>query len=500
MTMLKRPREQLLSPADPAPLACFRIAWGVLMLLESMALLNLSATLFHPNLFHFTFTGFSWVRPLPELWMVELEIYAMALAAAAIALGIGTRPACLLFAAGYAHFLFSEAANYNNHYYLIILITFLLGLTRSDETHSLRAHFRKKRKADAAQPAPVPFWNYGILRLQVIIVYLYAAIAKISHDWLLEAEPVRFWLDMNASSGRPLASFLGSVVPPHVFAWSGFLIDLTVPFLLVFRRTRLLAFAILVAFHVFNSQLFRIGYFPLLASALLLVFVPVRSGGASTILDRLVPSRRFLKPAPLHRPPRRVLTTVLVVFFLFQILFPLRWILLLPRDPSWTDCGKNFAWRMMQRHRVGTHEFYFLFPDGSTELPPGARIPLAPVAAIRVATKPHEIWRLAQETRRRLEKLGYDEVQIYVHACASLNGRPYHPVIDPNVDLGRASLPLFGVPVWIPRVPSPDNPRTYFTRSDDIREECYKPLRTWFDAHPGPGEQFLEKPHSGPAR
>ena len=58
----------------------------------------------------------------------------------------------------------------------------------------------------------------------------------------------------------------------YAFSWSGALYDLAIPFLLLWRRTRFLAFILVVVFHVLTRVLFPIGMFPYIMIVSALIF------------------------------------------------------------------------------------------------------------------------------------------------------------------------------------------------------------------------------------
>jgi hypothetical protein len=45
----------------------------------------------------------------------------------------------------------------------------------------------------------IPRWNIDILKLLLAIVYVYAGLAKLNSDWLLEAMPLKIWLPNNSN-------------------------------------------------------------------------------------------------------------------------------------------------------------------------------------------------------------------------------------------------------------------------------------------------------------
>jgi hypothetical protein len=68
-------------------------------------------------------------------------------------------------------------------------------------------------------------WNIDILKLLLAIVYVYAGLAKLNSDWLLEAMPLKIWLPNN--SNLPLiGSLLNETWVHYVFSWTGAIYDL----------------------------------------------------------------------------------------------------------------------------------------------------------------------------------------------------------------------------------------------------------------------------------
>ncbi len=190
---------------DGSALGVFRILWGLIMVLEARWLWNHLEDFHSDRYFHYSYPGFSWIRHFPQQWMTELEIAAMLVAAILMAVGLAFRPAAIIFFLGYAHLFFSEAAAFNNHFYLIILITGILLFTKADAYNSLRQWRRGKK---GLKDEGVPRWNYLLLQFQIVVVYVYGAITKLNHDWFLEQEPVRFWLQHT----RGIPAFFRNIV------------------------------------------------------------------------------------------------------------------------------------------------------------------------------------------------------------------------------------------------------------------------------------------------
>src|SRR5918997_832685 len=105
---------------------------------------------------------------------------------------------------------------------------------------------------------------------QMGIVYFYGGLAKLNGDWLA-GEPMRTFLRSNTDF-PVIGSLFTDERMVYLFSYGGLLLDLLVVPFLLWRRTRLVAFAFAVAFHFTNSHLFNIGIFPWLAIAATTLF------------------------------------------------------------------------------------------------------------------------------------------------------------------------------------------------------------------------------------
>src|SRR5690606_21406904 len=136
-------------------------------------------------------------------------------------------------------------------------------------------------------------------RFQVGIVYFFAGLAKAHSDWLLHAQPLRIWLGANVD--LPVVGPLFTLeLIPLLFSWFGFLFDTTIVGFLLWRRTRLWAYGVVIAFHVVTRVLFPIGMFPvIMVGAALVFFSP---SWPRQFLGFVAPKLRALPPvlAPSH--------------------------------------------------------------------------------------------------------------------------------------------------------------------------------------------------------
>lgn len=357
-------RERLAQRIDGSSLGLFRVIWGILLVWEACRKLPKATGMYSPDYFHFKYSLVPFIKPLPEVWMMQTEIWIMIIAGVLLTLGIWFKYTNTLYGIIYTHLFLLEKLYYNNHFYLTILIIFILTFTQADKVYSL-SWFLKRRKGDHSITT-VPFWNLAILRAQWVIVYFFGGIAKLNSDWLA-GEPVRYWF-MNRPDDHMLAFLLHSETFIWCAIWGGLLLDLFGGFALLHKKTRIPTMLVMVMFHGMNHSIFKIGLFPLLAIASLLLFAePHRP---RWIYDKIVSwirkkpaSFEFISEEEKKASPLKLGATVAIIGFLvFQTLWPLR-ILTYNGNTSWTEVGHSFSWRMMLRHKDAYMQLVFDPPE-----------------------------------------------------------------------------------------------------------------------------------------
>ena len=119
--------EYLRRPVDASSIVFFRFSFG--FVLASWAWNYLSTgrvrKLYIEPKFHFPYSGFEWVVPLSGTMMYAVFGALLALALL-IAAGLFYRVATLLFALGFTYVFLLERTNYQNHYYLVCLISWVM--------------------------------------------------------------------------------------------------------------------------------------------------------------------------------------------------------------------------------------------------------------------------------------------------------------------------------------------------------------------------------------
>ncbi|HLG12559.1 MAG TPA: HTTM domain-containing protein [Dehalococcoidia bacterium] len=449
---LDRLFERLLSPVDIASLVFFRVFFGVLAFWHVWQLMRSVKTEYITPDFHFTYYGLGWIQPLPGELM-NVVFLLMAASAIFIALGLFYRAAAVTFFVLHTYAFLIDISNYWNHYYLISLLAFLMIFVPAHRAYSLDVARGAVLHADEA-----PAWGLWILRGQMAIVYFFAGVAKAtSSDW---------W------HGRPMDAFLASYPEfPLVGRWfdeqwliylasyGGMLFDLFILPLLLWPKTRVPALAVAIGFHVTNSLIFDIEVFPWLAIAATLLFLPPswpRFGGQ---WSRLTPESAPAKhsPPPAARRPRnargrfregggrfyfgqRTVAGILGVFFLFQVLIPLRQFAY-PGNPAWTTEGYFFSWRMLIADRKGSAIAFFL--ESKTEEATCIVNTRSYLYSFQTPwlLSPDAVVQFAHHLAAEYTKRGAD-VEVHAWTDVGLNGRSARSWIDPEVDLASVSRTL----------------------------------------------------------
>jgi vitamin K-dependent gamma-carboxylase len=137
---------------------------------------------------------------------------------------------------------------------------------------------------------------------------------------------------------------------------------------------------------------------------------------------------------------QRGIMAFIVVWFSWQILFPLRHVLY-PGDPSWTEEGHTFAWMMKLRDKKASIKFFVRDPATGKQWTVRPKEYLLSHQARKVGTRPDLILQFAHHLQA-VWKNEYElqNVEVRVRSCVSLNGRPAALLIDPQRDLTKVKL------------------------------------------------------------
>lgn len=427
----------LFKQIDNSALIVFRVCFGLLIFLESIGAIFtgwVGRAVANPKL-TFTFMGFEWLEvfqgPGMYAYFVIMGVFGFL-----VMIGYKYRWSMLAFAIMWSGAYFMQKNSYNNHYYLLMLLSYMMVFVPANTYFSVDA---KKNKNLVSYK--MPQWVVVLIIFQMGIVYTYASIAKMYPDWL----DTRFIeLLLKRKSDYPIVGGLFLEKWFHYFiAYSGLIFDLLVVPLLLYKRTRKLAFFASIFFHIFNSVIFHVGIFPYLSLAICLFFFEPK-----TIRNI------FLKKKPLYEGDaveipntKPILVSTLTLYALYHILMPLRhW--MIQDNVLWTEEGHRLSWRMMLRSKSGFATYRV--EDKATKEVQVVKLAdhLSEKQQRLAATKPDVIWQFSQYLKDYYAKEGKD-VAVYVDCKVSVNGRGYQRLIDPEVDMASAEWPIFKHANWI---------------------------------------------------
>jgi len=421
-------RNRFFEPVDIAILVYFRIIFGAIMLWEVLRYFDhdwISDYWITPT-FHFTYYGFDWLQPLPGDGMYY-HFVILGILSVCIAVGFKYRIATSLFFLGFAYIFLLEQARYLNHFYLIFLISFLMIFVPAHRSLSIDAWLNRKKQSDY-----VPSWSLWILRFQLAVVYFYGGIAKLNWDWL-NGEPLRQWLSYRTDFPI-IGSYFTEEWMVYLFAYSALLIDLLVVPFLLWKRTRLAAFGVVVSFHLLNAQLFSIGIFPWFMIFATLIFFDPAWPRFNRWKRSKEPPKRYNHHSNLTKN-QKVVLALLLMFVVVQLSVPLRHFLY-PGSVHWTEEGHIFSWHMKLRDK-DTRDivFYVTHPaTGETwEVDPSDDLTKRQLS--KMSTRPGMILQYSHYIAEKLHEEGYEDIEVRVEAMTSLNSREPQLFIDPSINL-----------------------------------------------------------------
>jgi hypothetical protein len=430
---------RLFAPVDVASLVYFRVLFGGIMLWEVWRYFDhdwIRRYWITPT-FHFTYYGFGWVRPWPGHGMY-LHFFALGVLALFILLGFCYRISAILFFFGFTYTFLLEQARYLNHFYFVCLLSFLMMFTPAHRAASLDVFRRPDRRGDT-----VPAWSLWLLRAQVGIVYFYGGLAKINADWL-RGEPLRDWL-AERTHFPLIGRFFTEEWMVYFFAYGGLLFDLLIVPLLLWKRTRVVAFCLAIFFNVINARLFEIGIFPWFMLA-----------GSALFFEPDWPRHFFkLDSGPLHDPVvtahrQRLILLGIGLYLAVQLLLPLRHHFY-PGAVSWTEEGHLWSWHMKLRDKSGTAQFFVTNANQTGQV--NLRDYLDRRQIEKMSTRPDMILQFAHHLAADQMKKEGQPVVVRARVFVSLNGRKPQRLIDPTVNLAATPRDLWPAPWIVPLDP-----------------------------------------------
>jgi len=428
----------LFKQVDNSALVVFRALFGFLIAIEAFGAIFtgwIRRTLIEPD-FTFNFIGFEFLQPLPGngmLWYYGV----MGVFGIFVMLGYRYRLSIICYGIMWAAVYLMQKSSYNNHYYLLMLLCFIMSFLPAHRWFSLDAKIKPE-----ISKISMPRWVWLVIVLQLFIVYTYASVAKFYPDWLdgsfpalLMRSKADYWL---------VGEFLQQSWIRYAITYFGLLFDLLIIPLLLWKRTRLPVFLMAIFFHLFNSFIFHIGIFPYMSLAFCIFFFPSEKINKWFLRNK---KKYYDKDEIIIPPYRNFLIAAMGIWFIIQISLPLRhWFF--QDDVLWTEEGHRLSWRMMLRGKSGRINFKVVEKGATDTVFVNKKEYLSRKQLRAIPTKPDMIWQFSQRIKEEYAEKG-KEVEIYAEGKISVNGGPYKTLIDPKVDLAAEKWQHFKHHHWI---------------------------------------------------
>lgn len=441
---------------DNSSLSIFRILFGLLIVAECWGALFtgwVTNNLVEPKL-TFTFVGFEWLNDFlgPNMYYFYGLMGVMGIF---ITLGFAYRFAMISFAIMWSLTYWMQKTSYNNHYYLFLLVSWMMTIIPAHQFLSIDSFLFPKIKRLTCKN-----WVRVFFIVQMFIVYTFAALNKIYPDWFsgvfLNQHFIKYeYLINNKLHLDGLAKIVGSIEFSQVIAWLGFFFDLLIVPAMLFSRTRGVALKCAIFFHVFNSFVFGIGIFPFFSLAMMIFFY-----NPDRVQEIFFKSKSFMMDRNddegLITTRRIIFSYALMVYFVWQVYLPVRH-LFIPGNVFWTEEGHRMSWRMMLRRKSADVTVYTSIPDKKGKYGKREKVNLSKYLTFkqesRFAISPDMIWQMAQFIKADYEKKGIKNVKVFVDSKISLNGSPYFQFTNPDVNLANVKWSYFGHQNWLKTKP-----------------------------------------------
>jgi hypothetical protein len=428
----------LFTKVDNSPLLIFRIFFGILIACECYGAIItgwVRRTMVEPQ-FTFNFIGFDWLQVFQGPGMYAY-FFLMGTLGLGVALGYKYRFSIIAFTLLWTGAYLMQKTSYNNHYYLLILISGIMCFFPANADYSI----------DAKQnPSVKKGWMYSYVKwfivLQLFIVYTYASVAKIYGDWL-DFSTVRVLL-LDKANYYVIGDLLQQPWTHKIIGIFGIAFDLLIIPALLWKPTRKTAFFASIFFHLFNSIVFQIGIFPFLSLAFSVFFFD-----PETIRKIFFKKKMSFESSELAIPHcRKAILWISSAYFLIQLILPIRHHFI-KDDVLWTEEGHRMSWRMMLRSRGGTGQFKIVNKTNGTEKIVKLEDYLSEKQKRRITGYPDFMWQFAQYLKKEYAQKG-ETISVYLeNSKVSINGKPYRAFIDPTVDLTAEPWNHFRHHDWI---------------------------------------------------
>ena len=417
-------------------LAVFRIGFGFLMCFSIIRFWYKGwiEKLYLVPEFHFSYYGFGWVKPIGDY--TYLLFIICFISALFVAIGFKYRVSIILFFLSFTYIELMDKTTYLNHYYFISILSFLMCFLPMNAIFSIDNIINRK------QYLKVQSWTVDSIKLLLGIVYIYAGLAKLNSDWLFKAMPLKIWLPSKFDLPIIGENLMQYEWVHYAMSWGGMFYDLLIPFLLLYKPTRIFAFFLVIFFHIFTKVLFPIGMFPyiMIIGSIIFFDSEVHKKIIHFFKNFLIKFYDINKIKDLEKinlykiKMQNLNLSIVVIFFVIQLSFPFRYAFY-PGELFWNEQGYRFSWRVMLMEKMGYSTFKIVDQKTGKFFYVNNEEFLTPFQEKQMSFQPDFILEYANYLGDVYTKRGHKNVQVFTDSYVALNGRLSQRFIDHNVNL-----------------------------------------------------------------
>jgi len=452
-----------LAPQDAIVLSLFRVFWGGLMVWE-MYLYSANnysklITLYGGEM-ALQYQGWEWLEK-PTLQMMMRLVDLAWWSAVFMTIGFCYNLFAMWFLLVFGYMFFIDQSTYLNHFYLLMVIQFIMVISPANAMLSVDCILSPKTWFKRS----VERWHTRLIVVLLSIVYLFAAIVKLNEDWL-RGEPLRHWVCHKEYNGFWLAQMIfNNWWSPYALSYGGIFVDYSLAFLMYADGwLYVVAWIICLSFHALNKYSMNIGIFPYMCIVCMcLTFSAKTVRRIVRTEDDETMEQTTRKIATEYSPQKqwtwgqKIKIACILLFLLFHILFPLRFILRIDANQqSWMNSGHDFSWRMKLKGKMCHGAFFSQFPGEEEQLikPIHPKF-LSHRQYNKLLQRPEAIQNFAQQWADKMQKddKQHRRPEIHTNVTCSVNYRMFQLICPRNLDLANKSLSQYQEDWMYPLMP-----------------------------------------------
>lgn len=420
-------------------IAVFRILFAIVLFFQAWHFYSIDfikRDVIDPVL-HFSYPYLPFIESLNPYIMYGMLVL-MFISSVLIVLGIKSRLFFTFYFIAFTYLFLIDKGYYNNHYYLLSLLLFLMIFIKSD---TQLAVLPCKQKINYA-------WEVYILIFQFSLVLIIAGLNKLNPWWLIHHEPIHHILEAKVKWSGNL--FWSSMLVENVLVWGGVLFDLLIIPLLVWKRSRIIAVFLFFFFNGMNYIVFQsigeIGIFPLLMLSSLILFFPNQS-----IINAIRKINKQYKVAKVERKDKQFSTLLkggLIVYVLLQLTIPIRHHFF-TGNVDYTGEGQRFSWRMKSVYKDFSIAFILKDEEKGISASLDPRTVLTEKQYTNLGYYPELIIPVAENLKNAAKEKGVRSPRIYVDYKVGFMALPMQYIVDPGTDILTLNYSPFRHSSWI---------------------------------------------------